>query len=58
MQGHKWKCAIKFFEGVATSVSAHVAAWMAVASITFVWQFTGHVVADAGFHIATIFAGH
>lgn len=54
MQGYKWKCAIKFFEGIATSVSAHVAAWLAAASITFVWQFTGHVVADA---IFAIFAG-
>jgi hypothetical protein len=54
MQGRKWKCSTKFFEGAATSVSAHVAAWTAIASIAFAWRFMGHVAAD----IAAIFTGY
>jgi hypothetical protein len=58
MQGHKRGCAIKFFEGVAISISAHVAAWTTVATISFTWQFVGHVVGDASFYIAAMFAGY
>ena len=58
MPSSKRKYTIKFAEGVATSISAHAAAWTAVATVTFVWQFLGHVVADASFYIAATFAGY
>jgi hypothetical protein len=58
MQRHKRKCIITFFEGAATSASSHIAAWMAVASMTFLWQFLGHVAVDTGFYLAAVFAGH
>jgi len=58
MQDHTRKYVIKLLvEGVATSACAHIAALLTVASVTFAWRFTGHVVADAAFQIAAIFAG-
>lgn len=58
MQSKSRNCTIKFVEGVVTAASAHATAWTAVATITYLWQFIGHVVADAGFHLFATFAGY
>jgi hypothetical protein len=58
MRSNRRKCALKFVEGLATSISAHAAAWAAVATGTFLWQFVGHVAADAGFHLVATLVGH
>ncbi len=58
MRSDRRKSTIKLVEGIVTSLSAHVTAWAAVATATFLWQFVGHVIADAGFHLAATFVGY
>ncbi len=58
MRSNRRMCAIKFVEGIITSASAHLAAWTAVATITFLWQFFGHVAAETGFHLIQALVGY
>ena len=48
----------KFIKGFATSLAAQVAALAAVATASFLWQFAGHVAADAGVHVINFVVGH
>ena len=51
MQPTKWKSPVSFVEGVATSIIAHVTAWLAILSIAAVCKFLGHVAGDVGLQI-------
>jgi hypothetical protein len=53
-----WKYAILLFEGAVTSIAAHMTAWMAIAFLTFLCQFLGHVAGVMGVHILSAFIGH
>jgi hypothetical protein len=41
----------KFLEAAATSIAAHLAAWIAIISITAAWQFLGHVTGGVVLHL-------
>lgn len=58
MKANRRICALKFVEGIVTSASAHLAAWATVAMTAFLWQFFGHVVADAGFRLIVTLIGY
>ena len=58
MHGHVRRRIIQFIRGIASSVSAHIVAGMAVATATFMWEFAGHVAADVGLRIIEALTGH
>jgi hypothetical protein len=54
MQRCKWKIPIMFVEGIAMSIAAQVAAWVAMLSIPAAWKFIGHVAGVVWLHLLAL----